>query len=113
MSLTCHTVCHLSIVPHLQSTLRSGDTFILVFGFFFTSCQAAVGLSTHCLWCSSSLFPRRGTPSLFLVYRILMTLNIALIINIIMVAIVTVNVVIAGIMMMICFVLFFFFYSWF
>lgn len=77
----------------LQSTWRRG-TFLL----FFTSCQAVV-------WASDTLpvvlflsFPRRGTPLLFLVYRILMILIIAIIINIIM--IVTVNVVITGIIMM-------------
>lgn len=42
----------------------------------------------------------RGTPLLFLVYRILMILIIAIIINIIMIAIVTVNVVITGIIIM-------------
>lgn len=46
------------------------------------------------------LFAWRGTPLLFLVYRILMILIIAIIINIIMIAIVTVNVVITGIIIM-------------
>lgn len=71
-------------------------TFLL----FFTSCQAVV-------WASDTLpvvlflsVPWRGTPLLFLVYRILMILIIAIIINIIMIAIVTVNVVITGIIIM-------------
>lgn len=71
---------------------------------FFTSCQAVV-------WASDTLpvvlvlsVPWRGTPLLFLVYRILMILIIAIIIDIIMIAIVTVNVVITGITTMkICF----------
>lgn len=67
-----------------------------MFLLFFTSCQAVV-------WAADTLpvvlflsYSRRGTPLLFLVYKILMILIIA----IIMTAIVTVNDVITGIMIM-------------
>lgn len=79
----------------LHGPLGGGDIFIV-----FTSCQAVV-------WASDTLpvvlflsLPWRGTPLLFLVYRILMILIIAIVINIIMIAIVTVNVVITGIIIM-------------
>lgn len=85
-----------SLHPAPSTVHLEEGTFLL----FFTSCQAVV-------WASDTLpvvlflsLPRRGTPLLFLVYRILMILIIAIIINIIMIAIVTVNVVITGIIIM-------------
>lgn len=67
-------------------------TFLL----FFTSCQAVVwAADTLPVVLFLSCF-RRGTPLLFLVYKILMILIIA----IIMIAIVTVNYVITGIIIM-------------
>lgn len=85
-----------SLHPAPSAVHLEEGTFLL----FFTSCQAVV-------WDSDTLpvvlflsLPWRGTPLLFLVYRILMILIIAIIINIIMIAIVTVNVVITGIIIM-------------
>lgn len=84
-----------SLHPAPSTVHLEEGTFLL----FFTSCQAVV-------WASDTLpvvlflsLPWRGTPLLFLVYRILMILIIA-IINIIMIAMVTVNVVITGIIIM-------------
>lgn len=85
-----------SLHPAPSAVHLEEGTFLL----FFTSCQAVV-------WASDTLpvvlflsLTQRGTPLLFLVYRILMILIIAIIINIIMIAIVTVNVVITGIIIM-------------
>lgn len=85
-----------SLHPAPSAVHLEEGTFLL----FFTSCQAVV-------WASDTLpvvlflsLSWRGTPLLFLVYRILMILIIAIIINIIMIAIVTVNVVITGIIIM-------------
>lgn len=99
MSLSHLTVWHLSILPTLQSTWRRGGFYC-----FLPHVRQWFGLQTHCLWCSSSLFPGEELHCFFLVYRILMILIIAIIIDIIMIAIVTVNVVITGITTMkICF----------
>lgn len=99
----CPPSCSLaSLHPAPSAVLLEEGTFL----FFFTSCQAVV-------WASDTLpvvlflsLPWRGTPLLFLVYRILMVLIIAIIINIIMIAIVAVNVqvhvVITGIIMKTC-----------